>query len=127
MAGHIFELCINGKTDGVSSIKDNNHWANERGMIIPSFYNESYPLPCEDGACGCVVGEARKLSESRISALVFSYKSNPCLTEDDKYFAVLLFESISVRDNGIYTMNFEDQNGKQLQHVSKLVIWVVFQ
>ena len=114
-AGHTFELCINGITDGVSSIKDNNYWANERGIIIPSFYNESYPLACDDGDCGCVLNEAKKLSESRISSLVFSYKSNPCLLEDDKFFAVLLFESIRIIDNGIYTLNFEDHKGKRLQ------------
>ena len=84
-------------------------------MTIPSFYNESYPLPCEDGDCGCVLKEAKKLSEARINSLVFSYKTDPCLIKDDKFFAVLLFESISIMDGGVYTLNFEDESGERLR------------
>lgn len=80
-----------------------------------SNYNESSLLPCNDGDCGCIVTEAKKLSELRTSSLIFSYMSDPCLMKDDKFVAVLIFESTEIMDNGKYTLNFEDENGGQLR------------
>ena len=87
----------------------------DRGKIT-SFYNESHTLSCGDGQCGCAIDEAKKLSQSRIGSLVFSYKSDPCLMEDNKFFAVLIFQDTHTTDSGKYTLHFEDESGDQLSY-----------
>lgn len=112
-AGQSFDLCIHGRSNGISNISGANYWEDSREDHFNLTYHRSH---CSSYGCECILEEAKnsKLNKSRIISIAASYKTSYCLPNDNVFLAILHIKSLSMSDSSIYRLQFEDRAGLQL-------------
>ena len=106
-AGQSFDLCIQGRSNGVSNTSGANYWEDGRGHKFNLHY---YRSNCSSYSCECMLQEARQ-NKSLVTSVAASYRTSPCLPYDNVFLAVIRFQSLSISDSSVYVLNLKDMNG----------------